>query len=524
MNFLNRFKYARYVYLLTLLILGIAVMIAYISNRHFVRMDLTEGGQYTISDISKNVMRELDDIVTVRVYFSEKLPPNLLVVRQFVQDLLEELDSYSNGNLNIRFLNPGSEAIAQEALKLGIPMVRMNILEKDKYEVKNGFLGISLSYGANHEIIPVVQDISNLEYDLIASVRKLINLESKAVGFLEGHGEFPLITTPSPQPNRFDEYSLIYEPLSRHYEVRVVSLGRPQDLKDIDTLIVAGPKIAFSTAEKYQLDQFVMNGGNLLVLLDAVQVDDRFEAEVNASDLGDLLDYYGARVEPVLVLDDSNETASFVQGYLSFVVSYPFWVKAVRENFNPTHPITSKLDSVVFPWTSPIVDSKADNGTFVSILSSTDGAWVQEPPFNLDPNIVTSSPVGKRQVLAALLEGPLKSPYARSGVRQTDFKAESPTNARVMVVGNARFIADRSLNQFKQNRNFFLNMVDYLTLDENLIHIRSNDVMDRPLKNLSDAERFWLKMAGIYLIPILIVLYGLIRAMFRRKKPKIFNV
>lgn len=261
-----------------------------------------------------------------------------------------------------------------------------------------------------------------------------------------------------------------------------------------------------------------------MFLLDTVQVNDRFEAEISNAELNDLLAYYGARVEPTLVMDDSNETASFVQGYLNFVVAYPFWIKAIRDNFNQSHPTTSKLDSVVLPWTSPIVSTSSDHGTFVPILKSTATAWTQEHPFNLDPNIPASSQIGKQQVLAAVLEGPLESPYVRSGLRQADFKATSPESARVMIIGNARFIADRSLNQFRQNKNFFLNMVDYLTLDENLINIRSNDVADRPLRPLADVERFWLKMAGTYLMPLLIIFYGLLRATLRRRRPKIFNV
>ena len=143
MNFLNKFKYARDSYVLTVFIIGIVLMTGYISMQHFARIDLTESQSYAVSDASKDIMQELDDIVTIKVYFSEELPPNLFKVRQYVEDILGELGSYANGNLSIRFLNPADDAIAKEAQILGIPPIRMNILAKDKFEVKNGFLGMA---------------------------------------------------------------------------------------------------------------------------------------------------------------------------------------------------------------------------------------------------------------------------------------------------------------------------------------------------------------------------------------------
>ncbi len=515
MNFLNRLKYARDLYLSTIFVVGTIIIIAFLSTQHFVRYDLTEGQQYAIADVSKNVMQGLDDIVTVQVYFSQKLPPNLLTTRLYVEDVLDELSSYANGNLQVRFLNPDQEEVAQEALQLGIPMIRMNILEKDKYEVKNGFLGIAISYAGDFEIIPVVQDTVNLEYDFVASIKKLVAKEQRTVGFLTGHEEYSITSLSS--GNSFSQYGTVLAALKRNYDVVEVSLDEEDALASVDTLIVAGPKEAFVKWEKQALDHYIITGGNVIFLIEPIHVNDAFEASPIETNLEDLIAHYGVDIQSHFVLDDSNETASFAQGYINFVVDYPFWVKTLKENFNAENPIMSKVDSVVLPWASPL---ELKGGKVEALAKTTEEAWVQTAPFDLDPNIEATEDTERNQeVVAALIEGPFKSYYQK----RPKLPGKKKKEGRLVVIGNARFMSDRALNQFKQNLGFFLNAVDYLTLDESLIGIRSKSANDRPLMELSDNERQVVKWAGTFLVPILIVLYGIVRATLRRRKKNLIR-
>lgn len=510
MNVLNRLKFARDLYLSTILVVGIVVMMAYLSTQHFVRYDLTDGRQYAIAEVSKRIMGDLDDIVTVQVYFSEQLPPNLIATRLYVEDILDELGSYAHGNLQVRFLSPDQEATAQEALQLGIPMIRMNILEKDKYEVKNGFLGVAVLYAGNHEVIPVVQDTVNLEYDIVSSINKLVSEQQKTVGFLTGHDEYEASALSS--GDSFNQYGVVYAALKKNYDVVNVDLD-DEGLSHVDTLVIAGPKRDFTRSELVKIDQFIVQGGNLVALLEPLVVDEAFEVEENNINLEDLIEYYGVKTRSEFVLDQSNETASFAQGYINFVVDYPFWVKAKKDTFE-THPILSKVDSVVFPWVTPL-DIVSTYGQPL-VYSSTE-AWLQEAPFNLDPNIEAEDDAEFNQHhLVALVNGPFSSFYRRPGLPVDSNKGEG----RLFVIGNARFLSDRSLGQFKQNLSFFLNAIDYLTLDESLISIRSKAANDRPLKSLEDTERQMVKWGGTFLVPLLIILYGILRASLRKRNQR----
>lgn len=516
MSFFNRFKYNRLSYLLTVLVIGIVVMAAYISTQHFLRLDLTGNQEFVLSDSSKKIMQELDDIVTVRVFFSYELPPNLFAVRQRIGDLLSELSSYAKGNLAVRFLDPSDEEVVSEARAFGIPTVRMNILAKDKFEVKNGYLGLALTYGDRKEVIPVIEDTQDLEYELMAAIRKLTATEIPRIGFLQGFGAYPLVNSPAVRQQ--DTYSQARQALEKNYEVVNVSFD-DDSLGGVQTLIINGLTKPVSTEAQYQLDQFIMRGGNVIFMLDGVQVTDDFTAEVNELYLNDLLTHYGASLQNELALDVSNETASFSEGYFNYIVPYPFWLKILPPYLNEDSIITRKLDSLILPWASPLKISAPESATVSSLANSTENAWLNEAPFDLDPNIQVPAKYQRDQyALAALMEGVFTSNFTDHYLAKRDADFKEKGKSRLLLVGNARFLTDYYVAQYPQNLDFFLNAVDYLTLDEGLIGIRSRTITDRPLILLTDQERQWIKGIGVFLMPLLLILYGILRVLIRKRR------
>jgi len=518
MNFLKRFQYARDSYLVTVLIVGIALLINFVASRHFLRVDLTQNQIYAISSSSKTLMRDLEDIVTVKVYFSETLPPNLFAVRQYVDDMLDELASYSKGRLVISRFNPETPDVANEAMKLGIPQIQMNIIQKDKLEVKNGFLGIAILFGDKKEVLPVVQTTANLEYDLISAIKKVTAKETKVVAIATGHEE-PTLEQDFSQASTGISYTLLKKALDRNYEVRSVTLDEPKALDSVHTLILAGAQKPYTDKEKFAIDQFLMKGGRLIVLADTVDVKSDLQTAPLDLGLNDLLDQYGASVEKSLALDRSNENASFNQGFMTFMIPYPFWVKAVKKFFDPTSPIVAKLDGVSFPWTSPLKLTPKDGIQSISLLQTTPDAWTQSEPFNLIPNQIQAPTERKQTSLAVLLKGNFASFYKgkKSPIGTRDFLQESQKPGQVLVVGNSRFALDRFAQMFPQNLAFLLNAVDDMTMDQSLIGIRSKAILEQPLKELSASERQLVKWIGILLMPILVILFGLFRHMLRKR-------
>ncbi len=478
---------------MNLLVMSIAVMTVFLSGRHFVRVDLTADQVYALSPSSRAAARTLPDIMTAELFFSTELPPNLQSVRQYVDDLLSEFVSYSHGNFRVRVFDPSRPDDAARARELGLPSVRMNILSSDRYEVKNGYLGLALGYGGKTEILPVIQDIRHFEYDLVTAVKKLTTPQRRRVMFTRGHGEYSAA-------ERDDDLAVsrLRSFLEKNYTVEAALLSK-ETVSDADTLIVAGPTESFSNEEEALLARYVGRGGNLVLLLPSVSVGEGLVTKVLSPSLNSFLEPYGVQVNTSLVLDESNEKASFSQGYFNFVVPYPFWVKALPGSSDRAHPLSDSADSLVFPWTSPL-DLEPGFNT-VALYRTTAKGWLRHAPFDLDPNrIGEERPDTGRYVLAALAE-----------------PAAGETSGKILVVGSAYFATDKAIAQFESNLNFLAQVTDYLTLNAASVDIPTKTVADRPIRPLSDDQKFYVKLIGTLLMPLLTVVYGLLRYTFRRR-------
>ncbi len=151
--------------ILVIIVIGILIVLNFFSYQIFYRWDLTQNKDYSISKVSKKTVSDLKDVVNIKVYFSKDLPSQFINLRQEVADILDEYVNYSNGNIRIEFIDPKKDSqTEQELAMLGIPQLQFNVLEKDKYQVVNGYLGIAVKYGDKTQTIPVVEDTRDLEY------------------------------------------------------------------------------------------------------------------------------------------------------------------------------------------------------------------------------------------------------------------------------------------------------------------------------------------------------------------------
>lgn len=538
MDFIRRLKNTSHNTIVIILIIGIVVILNFISLNHFLRLDLTEENRYTLSDTTKNAMRELDDVVTVKAFFSKKLPPDLVNLTREINDVLDEFSAYSNNNLQVRFLDPADDPkIADEAMSLGVPELDMNIIEKDKVQLQKGYLGIAISYGDKTEVLPVVQSTSNLEYDLVSAVKKVIASRVKIVGFLTGHGEHEIMEM-GMSGEKTADYTIFKKALDKNYETTTITAG--QEIKDVDTLVIAGPKEPLSDRDVYEIDQFIINGGNVIFLIDAVSVLPGLQASSLDVNLDSFLSNLGIKISRSLVVDTIHETAAFSSGFVQFFIPYPLWPKLVSENFQIENPILAKIDSFVMPWSSPL-EQTSGSGLNVEILaSSSDEAWSQTA-FDLNPE-QSFMPQGetKSYPMVASISGKLKSYFAdkeippkesaeepsdmeitpeeeKSASENRETIKESVYETRIVVVGDSDFVSDGFVSRFPNNLNFILNTVDYLTLDSDLIGIRAKKMTSRPLTEVSEAQKSLIKIVGIWLVPVIVGVYGIFRNIRRRR-------
>ena len=159
-------------YLYTLIVFGIILLVNIISYNRSIRIDLTDNQIFTLSNSTKSVISKIYDNLVVSIYFSDDLPSFLSNNTRFIQDILEEYQAHSNGNIKFEFKNPDSDENAKlDAQRLGIQPVQVNVWENDRRETRLIYLGISLSYQGKSESIPVVQNTTGFEYDFTKKIK-----------------------------------------------------------------------------------------------------------------------------------------------------------------------------------------------------------------------------------------------------------------------------------------------------------------------------------------------------------------
>jgi gliding-associated putative ABC transporter substrate-binding component GldG len=533
---LKKIRYGTNYIILIVILAAILGVINLLSYRHFLRADLTENKQYTISASTKKVLAGLDDIVNIKVYFSKKLPPYLTTLTDQVTDLLDEYRTYAKGNLNIEFIDPAEDQTMEQKLRfMGIPQVRLNVIERDQAQFTNVYLGMAILYGDNKEVIPAVTDTSNFEYDLTSKILRVTSGEIKTIGFLGGQGA----------PDLNNQLKNIQAILQEHYSSRAIDLKKEQKIPtDVAALVVASPR-ELAERDKFLIDQYIMAGGKALFFMDSIVMDERrLSATPLNSPLADMLEHYGVRVKNELVLDRSNANASFQSGMYTISVPYPFWVKIAKENFDQQNPIVSQLESMVLPWASPleIVKDKTTGLQVAELFKSTKYSWTQNNFFDLSPKEQYSPQPNemKERLMGVALSGKFKSFFAGKKVpakeeekttaaAQAGSKQENPPetiiaesrDTKLIVVGNARFITENFPAEFEGNRIFFLNAIDWFTIGDYLIGIRSRESTDRPLRIISEEAKTALRFINILGVSILVGLFGLSRFYLRRRRKRL---
>jgi gliding motility-associatede transport system auxiliary component len=579
-----------------ILVAVILVVINILSVGNFVRLDLTEGKEFTVSDATKDVLRELDDLVTVSVYMSEDMPTQLSTLRQNVSDLLDEYRNYGSGNLQIDFIDPAGDVQLEQQLRgMGIPQIQAQTLEKDQFMSINIYLGMAISYLDKQEVIPVVQDTYSLEYDLTAAILKVSQDKEINIGVLSG-----------PTVHDLNKgLSGLQELLRKQYNVRTVMLSDGDDNvpNDIDLLLIAGPE-NISDRIEYRIDQYLMRGGKIVFLMDAVRLDPQggLQAQPINTGIEDMLAHFGVRVQSALAIDPrSNASATFSMNQFSrMTMPYPYWPRASAVHMNTENPVTNRLESVVFPWAAPIaVDvaigagdpieniseqekkdrearrelakrlgmevgeekneaivatggtgSGAGGGLIASILIRTSGqSWTVSGQYDLNPRQRFAPPDADKtssKVTAVALTGSFSSFYnnrqapTAPDAASTDLLAEgdptvdtpagivpaaaeetpipSSPETQILVVGNAQFATDQFMAQFPDNALFIQNTIDWMTMGEELISIRSRGATSRPVKELSEGAKSTIKLLCILGSSVLVIAFGLVRLVLRRKK------
>lgn len=525
----------------TLIVIGIIVAVNVIAKRVFTRVDLTKNKSYTLSDVSKQIVTNLDDKVLVKAYFSENLPAPYNNLRRQVQDILDDYRSYSGGNFNYEFINPTSTSegeaseLDKEAQKYGIQPVQIQAMDNDKLEVKRAYLGLVFLYGGKQESIPVVQTVDNLEYEITTILKKFETKEKRKVGFVAGHGEVEL--TKMQQVDKI---------LKEQYDVEAISLKDVATIgPEFGALIILAPKGPFSEGEKFKLDQYIMNGGNVAFLIDKINPSFQQQMVIGSpvdTKLDDMLANYGISIRSDLIRDLQSSTVQ-VQSAIGFPISmnYPYFPAVT--NIAKDNPAFKNIKSVIMTYVSSLdLNAASGKGLEVKPLLTTSDKSGQVVDFfflnleqfqNMTKGSLDTLFDEKGYVVGATYTGKFKSFYDGKEIPgdtsqawvnfSGERKSVSDKDSKLIAIGDGDFANEESRPP-RENMIFLVNMVEYMMDDVGLAEIRTKISPESPIEETSDGTKKFIKYFNLIVPPALVLVIGLLAWKRRSDRKKSLQV
>ncbi len=512
-----------------LLILGNLVILNLVSTKLFGRLDLTENKLYTLSDVTKQILHDLDEPLTIKAYFTRDLPAPYNNTAQFVQDQLAEMKAYGRGNFRYELVDPADqEKLKAEAEKFRLEPIQVNEMKKDKVEFKLAYLGMVLLYEDKQEVIPAIQSLDNLEYEILSKIRRVTSPKIPTIGFLEGHGELGLA----------DKMTSLNREVRKLYDVKSVNLDARNEVPEgIDLLCIIGPTEDIPEKERFVIDQYLMKGGRLLMLINKVKTElQQMSATKGSLRIDNWTEQYGFKINDDLVLDRACPTLPFQTmsqyGRQITMVNYPFFPEI--QTFNRQNAAMKILRQVRLYFPSSIDTSVAPGYNSIKVTPlfwSSDKATTMTGTYDIDPfNMRGKFTFDKSHIpLGILISGNFQSYWTNKEIPKDDTGAPISTSSvitsspdtRIVVIGDANMINDQYLVPGLDNLTAMLNLIDWLAQDEALIGIRSRSVVSRPLGEVSDGARQVVKYANMLIPPLIVIGFGLVRWRIRKSAARL---
>ena len=558
------------------LLLVVVVLVNLVGYYAYHRFDLTQEKRYTISKGTKTYLKELKDIVYIKVYLGDdNLPAGFRRLQKATRELLDEFKVYGKNNIEFEFVNP-SESPDQKTRRevydaLAKDGVEYYNVQSQKTDGSNTqqvvFPGAIMKYrqhGQEYERLvnffqgnltasfndaSINKSIETLEYEFITGVRTVSRENTPTVGFIEGHGEL-------------DQYQVarLSRAVGDFYIVKRIKIEEKIGALDgCQAIVIADPKTKYSEKDKFIIDQFIMKGGKVLWLVDAVKVDMSqlesaretmgvINSEIN---LGDIIYSYGARINSSLVQDFQcamipvNSTPTGAEQPKLELAYFPFFPIIMGRDDSP---VSRNINPVKFDFVSPIdtVGEDPKVRKYV-ILSSSMQSRIIRSPIRVSMDIFSEKLDPSRFSLqnlpvAVMMEGEFTSHYknrlmnefANNGVFKVYDKSQVPTKMIVVADGDCarnvvkvkdgKFLSqplgfDQYTNTTFGNREFLLNCVNYLLDDSGVTSLRTREVKVRLLDRIKiNRELMFWRVLNVGLPVLIVLIMGFVYMFIRKRK------
>lgn len=538
-----------------LLVIGLLNILA---NQYFFRIDLTEEKRYTITDATKETLRNLDDVVYIDVYLEGSFPSGFKRLQNAIRERLEEFRVYGGNNIQFKFIDPSQAENAKARNEFYLALADKGIQPTNLFATEDGkkiekliFPGAIIAYGGEETAVMLLkgnqaatpeerlnQSIEGIEYELIAAIRKLSVTTRKKIALIEGQGELDSL-----------HIAGMTNVLLQNYEVFHVNLPHKENLDAYDAIIVAKPDTTFSEADKYKIDQFIMKGGKAMFFIDVMRINMDSAGENGTYafpltlNLEDLFFRYGVRINNNLLQDLNAGAHPVVTGFLGDqpqirLLPWPFYPII---NYFGRHPIVKNLDAVYTRFVSSIDTVKAEGISKTPLLYTSKYARALAAPVRVNLNdlrdVVPENFQSGPFPVAYLLEGAFTSLYKNrilpKGANKEHFVAEG-VPSKILVIADGDFIENdvnpQNLSPYElgfdpymqvsfANKDFLMNAMSYFLDDVGIITARTKEIKIRPLDKLKlKQDKLKWQLINLMLPLVIILLYGIGRYYYRKRK------
>lgn len=544
-------------------IILVLLIINGIGSQFFHRFDLTKDKRYTLSPTSLTIIRDVKDPLIIDVFLKGEFPGEFKKLQTETQQLLEEFKA-NNSNIVFQFINPlenesEKDTLMQSFAERGLTPISVTLDDKGKQTQEVVFPWAIATYNGKSVKVPllknmmgastaekVVSSVQHLEYAFANAFNTVLKAKEKKVAIIKGNGELHDLLMAD-----------FIKQVRENYYIGTFTLDsvakKPNEsleyLKKYDLAIIAKPTEKFTDEEKLVLDQFVINGGKTIWLIDQVnmEMDSLYNeqgatlAYTNDLELNDMFFKYGVRINPNLIKDIQATPIALAtgeKGSASQYTQFPWFYSPMVYPLS-THPIVSNVEALKFEFTSGIDVLKNDIKKTV-LLQSSPYSKLVGTPVEVKLDMVQERPEltefkGKGNIpVAVLLEGQFHSMYEN---RVLPFKEKTyetlGKNNKMIVISDGDVVRnqldknyqplelgyDKWTNNLYGNKEFMMNCVNYLLDDNGLINIRSK-VVDIPIldKEKVYANYTYSQMITVGLPIVVLIVFGFAFTFLRKRK------
>ncbi|WP_046758181.1 gliding motility-associated ABC transporter substrate-binding protein GldG [Kordia jejudonensis] len=539
-----------------LLLVVVLIIVNAIASSVFTRFDLTQDKRYTLSEASKNTITSVNSPIIIDVFLKGDFPSDYKRLATETEQLLEEFAAY-NSNIKYKFIDPIEEGAEEYLINLVgiqpkyITEEATNKISRERvfpwaiatHNNKSVKIPLYKNNLASSESEKIASSVQHLEYAFTDAFTKLTLMEKQTIAILRGHGELEDVYITSFLQTLKDYYKIAPFDLTAFPDNPEKSL---ENLQRFDLAIVPKPTKAFTDEEKYILDQYTLNGGKSLWLVDNVQAEMDSLYSANGETLAfprvlrlrDLFFQYGIRINSKLVNDVQCAPIMMAVGEGNDTQFLPIqWRYNPLVNPTLNHPITNNTNLVKFEFANQIDTLKSSTEKTI-LLKSSPLSKLEGVPKPISLSVIENEPKtetyqGKgNQNLAVLVEGTFTSMYTK---RIKPFQLETPKDegiSKMLVIADGDVIKNQVTRGRPQelgfdiatkrqygNKEFLLNSVNYLLDNNGLINIRSKELKLAFLdtEKVLEEKTFW-QAINIGLPLVILAIFGFAFAYIRKRK------